>query len=221
MAAMARGAKKPKSRLSAATQPFTSGWYLCYTGSGMATLSQAEIQRSRYGLRSDLLLTAVAAYITELLDKLTEERQVQPALFSQLETTLDMLEEGADPDILTHIFELKVLEAGGYRPRLDGCVHCGAVDQPVSFSVASGGFLCLDCVYRDKRAIPITSATARVLKLLQRVSPDRVGQVDLKRETRSQLERITRAFIDEHVGVPLKSRGFLERMKRDWQDEKK
>ncbi|PTM59471.1 DNA repair protein RecO [Desmospora activa] len=220
IAVMARGAKKTKSRLGAVTQPFTSGWFLCFSGSsGMATLSQAEIQRARYSLRSDLTLTAVAAYMTELLDRLTEEREVQPVLYSLLETTLDMLEEGADPDILTHIFELKVLEVGGYRPRLDGCVHCGAVDRSVRFSVAMGGFLCLDCSHRDRQAIAISAATARVLKLLQRMTPDRVGEVDLKAETRTQLEKVIRAFLDEYVGQSLKSRDFLDRMKRDWRDE--
>lgn len=217
MAVMARGAKKTKSRLGAATQPFTSGWYLAYSAStGMATLSQAEIQRSRYSLRSDLSMAAVAAYITELLDRLTEEREVQPALYSLLELSLDMLEEGADPDILTHIFELKVLDAGGYRPRLDGCVHCRAVDRPLLFSVTLGGFLCLDCGYRDRQAFSIFPATARVLKLLQRITPDRIGEVDLKAETRTQLERVIRSFLDEYVGGPLKSRDFLDRMKRDW-----
>lgn len=221
IAAMARGAKKPKSRLRAATQPFTSGWYLCFTGTGMSTLSQAEIVHARYRLRSDLPLTAVAAYLTELLDKLTQERHSEPRLFSLLETTLDMLEEGADADILTHIFELKVLEAGGYRPRLDGCMHCGAVDTPLAFSVRSGGFICIDCNHKDRSAMPITGATARVLSLLQRLSPERVGQVDLKPETRSQLDRVIRAFMDEYIGIPLKSRDFLDRMKRDWPNETK
>ena len=40
---MARGAKKPKSRLSAITQPFTYGYFLLQKGSGLGNLQQGEI----------------------------------------------------------------------------------------------------------------------------------------------------------------------------------
>ena len=40
--AMARGAKKPRSKLAAVTQPFTHGTFLIRKGRGMGTLSQGE-----------------------------------------------------------------------------------------------------------------------------------------------------------------------------------
>ncbi|MEW9031557.1 MAG: DNA repair protein RecO [Planifilum fimeticola] len=214
---MARGAKKPRSRLGAVTQLFTRGQYLCFLGgSGMGTLSQGELLSSHHAIRSDLLLTATAAYLVELLDRLTEEMDPLPALYRLLSSTLDQLEEGTDPDILARIFELRVLEAAGYRPVLDKCTFCGSRDRPVRFSVRQGGFLCSDCLHRDPHTLPLSENAVRILRLLQRMTPERLGEVRVKEETKAQLERVLRAFIDEYTGIAFKSRPFLDQLRKDW-----
>ncbi len=213
---LARGAKKPRSRLGAVTQLFTRGQYLCFLGSGMGTLSQGELISSHHGLRSDLLLTATAAYLVELLDRMTEEKDPSPALYRLLSSTLDQLEGGTDPEILSRIFELKVLEAAGYRPVLDKCAISGSRDRPVRFSVRQGGFLCSDCLHRDPHTLPLSETAARLLRLLQRITPDRIGEVRVKEETKAQLERVLRAFIDEYAGIKFKSRPFLDQLRKDW-----
>lgn len=213
---LARGAKKPRSRLGAVTQLFTRGQYLCFLGSGMGTLSQGELISSHHGLRSDLLLTATAAYLVELLDRMTEEKDPSPALYRLLSSTLDQLEGGTDPEILSRIFELKVLEAAGYRPVLDKCALCGSRDRPVRFSVRQGGFLCSDCLHRDPHTLPLSETAARLLRLLQRITPDRIGEVRVKEETKAQLERVLRAFIDEYASIKFKSRPFLDQLRKDW-----
>ena len=151
----------------------------------MGTLSQGELISSHHGLRSDLLLTATAAYLVELLDRMTEEKDPSPALYRLLSSTLDQLEEGTDPEILSRIFELKVLEAAGYRPVLDKCAFCGSRDRPVRFSVRQGGFLCSDCLHRDPHTLPLSETAARLLRLLQRITPDRIGEVRVKEETKA------------------------------------
>lgn len=215
---MARGAKRPRSRLGAVTQLFTRGHYLCFfgTGMGMGTLSQGELISSHHGIRSDLLLMATAAYLAELLDRMTEEKDPQPALYRLLSSTLDQLDEGIDPEILARIFELRVLEAAGYRPVLDKCAFCGSSGPFVSFSVRQGGFLCADCLHRDPHPILLSEKTVRILRLLQRTTPERLGKVRVKEETKAQLERVLRAFIDEYAGISFKSRPFLDQMRKDW-----
>lgn len=215
LATMARGAKKPKSRLSASTQPFTQGRYLFFLGSGMATLSQAEITDSHHPLRSDLLLTAYSAYLVELLDRMTQEKEPAPALFRLLSSTLDHLEKGVNPEILARIFELRVLAVAGLQPVLDRCTSCGTTEYPVHFSVRQGGFLCTHCLHQDPRALPLDPAAARILRLLVHLSPDQLGKVKVKERTEQQLEQAIRRFMDEYADVPLKSRSFLDQLRRD------
>jgi len=214
---MARGAKKPKSRFSAVTQPFTHGEYVWFSGgSGLPTLSQADLIHAHHLLRSDLEKTAIAAYLSELLDRLTEEKEPHPHMFALWTSTLSLLETETDADILRHIFELKVLEMAGYRPYLDGCTRCKRAVLPVRFSVRHGGFLCLDCASHDPASLPLSEASARILKLLQRAVPDRLGEVRVKEETKQQLDNALRAFIDEYVPVRLRSRAFLDQMRGGW-----
>ena len=73
--AMARGAKKPASRLAAVTQLFTHGSFLIRTGRGMGTLEQGEPIDSMRHIREDLEATAYASYIVEIVDRLTEDNE--------------------------------------------------------------------------------------------------------------------------------------------------
>src|SRR5690606_15477599 len=88
MTAMARGAKKPASRLSAVTQTFTYGYYLLRTGRGMGTLEQGEPIDSMRHIREDLEATAYASYIVELIDRLTDDRGASPNVFGLLHDAL-------------------------------------------------------------------------------------------------------------------------------------
>ncbi|PAM94754.1 DNA repair protein RecO, partial [Flavobacterium sp. IR1] len=57
---MARGAKKPKSRLAAISQLFIHGLYLFQKSNGLGTLNQAEMIHSYKEVRNDLFLASYA-----------------------------------------------------------------------------------------------------------------------------------------------------------------
>ncbi|SFJ08691.1 DNA repair protein RecO [Thermoflavimicrobium dichotomicum] len=209
---MARGSKKAKSRFRAVTEPFTQAQFVCFAGSGMPTLSQADILKSRHILRSDLLLTAYGAYWLELIDKLIAEKEPNPVVYRFLDLALDLLEKRTDPDILTRIFELKMLKIAGYQPVLHHCTHCHSSSPLVAFSVRQGGLLCAKCVSTDPEAIPVTKATARILPILQMVELKRLGEVTVKPETKEQLEGVICLFMDEYLSHQWKARHILKQL---------
>ncbi|MBA4493163.1 DNA repair protein RecO [Paenactinomyces guangxiensis] len=217
IAVMARGSKKTKSRFGAVTEPFTQAHFVWFSGgSGMGTLSQADLIHSRRLIRSDLLLTAYGAYWLDLIDKCTEEKEPNPPLYRFLASALDKLENGTDPDILTRIVELRVMGVSGVQPVLHHCVNCRSNRRPVSFSVSQGGFLCADCQSVDRDAFPISEASARILPLLSRIELDRLGEIKVKPETKEQLERMNHAFMDEYLPFHLKSREILNQIRQNW-----
>ena len=87
---MARGAKKPKSRLSAITQPFTYGFFLLQNGRGLGNLQQGEMITPLRSIKEDIFLTAYASYVVELTDKSTDEKKTNPYLFELLYQTLTL-----------------------------------------------------------------------------------------------------------------------------------
>lgn len=216
VALMARGSKKTKSRFSAVTEPFTVAHFVCYAGSGIATLSQADLLDSHQGIRADLLLTSYGAYWFELLDKSLAEKEPNPAFYRLLKVALTRLEEGTDPEILTRVIELKVLALAGSTPVLDRCAHCRADTRPVRFSVTQGGFLCEACAHLDMKSYPVSPAVAHILPLLQGIKLNRIGEVHVKPETNQQLERLIHAFMHEYLPLECKSYPFLERIRKTW-----
>jgi DNA repair protein RecO (recombination protein O) len=211
---MSRGAKKPKNRLSAASQLFIHGTFVYQQSHGLGTLNQADIVDSFREVRSDLFRASYATYIVELTDKLTEERSRNPYLFELLYQTLYYLNEGIDSDVLLRIYEVKMLAVAGIKPELDQCISCSSTELPVAFSIRHAGFLCHRCLHRDDKGFKLSAHSARLLRLFFYIDLHRLGQISLKKETKQELKEVLAAYYDEYSGLRLKSKRFLEQMER-------
>lgn len=210
--AMARGAKKPKSRLSGSTQLLTYGYFLVQKGSGMGSLQQAEIISSMKSIREDIFLTAYASFIAELTDKAVEDRKPNPFLFELLYQTLNYLNEGYDPEILMFIYEMKMLNVMGLYPILDQCAVCGSTDGHFSFSIREGGLICHRCLEKDPYHFKLSQAGARLLRLFYHFDLSRLGNISVKKETKDELKRIISAYYEEYSGLSLRSKRFIDSM---------
>ncbi|MCU9613911.1 DNA repair protein RecO [Caldibacillus lycopersici] len=210
--AVARGAKKPNSRLASVSQPFTYGYFLCSIGSGLGTVQQGENIDSFRTIKEDLFLTAYSAYIVELLEKGTEEKVVNPFLFELLYQTLKHISEGYDPKIIKNIFEIKMLSVLGFRPILTECAVCGNPDGPFAFSVKEGGIICPNCYHKDPYHLKVQQATIRLLKLFYYIDITRIGSINVKELTKKELNQCITAYYEEYSGIYLKSKKFLLQM---------
>jgi DNA repair protein RecO (recombination protein O) len=210
---MARGSKKPNSRLSAITQLFTHGSFLVQKGSGLGSLQQGEIISSFRSIREDIFLTAYSSYIVELTDKSTEDKKINPFLFELLYQTLHYINEGYDPDVLMNIYELKLLNVLGLHPILNQCAVCGNTDGQFSFSIREGGFLCHRCLDKDPYHVKLSPAAVKLLRLFYYFDLTRLGTISLKEETKTELRKIIWAYYDEYSGLHLKTKKFLNSVK--------
>ncbi|MCM3663968.1 DNA repair protein RecO [Mesobacillus subterraneus] len=209
---MARGAKKPNSRLAAITQLFTYGQYLFHASTGLGGLQQGEMISSMRSIREDIFLTAHASYIVDLTDKVTEDRKPNPFLFELLLTTLNYMNEGYDLEILTNIYEMKMLNVQGLYPVLDRCTNCGSTEGDFDFSIKEGGLVCHRCFGIDPYRIKTSSGTVRLLRLFYLLDLNRLGNISVKPETKAELKQVIAAYYDEYSGLYLKTRRFLDQM---------
>ncbi|MGO4887218.1 DNA repair protein RecO [Anaerobacillus sp. MEB173] len=209
---MARGSKRPKSRLASLSQLFTYGTFLFQKNSGLGLLNQGEIINSFRVIRNDLFHTAYAAYIVELLDKLTDDQERNPYLFELLCQTLTFINEEMDAEILTRIFEIKMLRVAGISPQLDCCARCSAQDGEFVFSIKEAGFLCHRCRHIDSHSLSISTSTAKLLRLFYHFDLQRLGNISVKEETRAQLKKVINTYYDEYSGLRLKSKRFLDQL---------
>lgn len=210
--ALARGAKKPKSRMAAVTQPFIYARFFVYVNSGLSTIQQGEMIHSFRTIREDIIKTAYTAYITELTDKLMDTQSPDMYLFDQLYQTMRWIEENEEADVPLMMYELKLYKKGGFAPIVDKCTNCGSKEAPFTFSIAEGGLLCKRCANMDMKAVSLPNAAVKLLHIFSKVSIERIGTVSVKPENKEMLRTILDAYYDQYGGYFLKSRKFLNQL---------
>ena len=122
--AVAKGARKPGSKLAARVEPYVSLDLLLHTGKSLEIIQEARTVKARAAIRSDFDRGAAAAVVVDLLNTIAVEGQAEPRLFALAGTTLDAIERApvdALPRLVTG-FLLKAMAMHGYRPRAGG-VH--------------------------------------------------------------------------------------------------
>lgn len=214
VACMARGAKKPASRLAGVTQPFMHGSFLVQRTSGMGTMQQGEHYSSMRHIQTDIIATAYASYVVELVDRLVEEGGPEPFAFEVLLQALNAIEEGYDPEAIALFVDWKMLPYAGVQPVLHACAGCGAIDGEFAFSFTQGGFLCHRCFSLDPYIIRLTPTQLKLIRMFYTVSIEQVGKLDLKPQTKQFIKKIVTTIYEEQTGIRLKSRAFIEQLER-------
>ncbi|MFP7477818.1 DNA repair protein RecO [Terribacillus saccharophilus] len=212
IAVMARGAKKPKSRMAAIAQPFIFGSFLVQLGTGMGAMQQGEPLQSFRAIREDIVKTAYASYIAEMTDKLTDNNKPDPDLFRQLLQVMEWINDGKDADVLRIIYELKMFRRGGFAPTVHQCVNCGNTELPFRFSVPEGGMLCRRCMHLDPDAYALSEKVAKLLQLFSSIDISRIGNISVKPETKRLLNEMLDTYYDRYGGYFLKSKKFLAQL---------
>ena len=151
--AIAKGARKTRSRFGARLEPFCHVELLVHQGRGeLGTISGADLVRSHQALALDPYRLAVGHVGLEAVLRLFIEHDSNPEAFHALVRFLDLLDGALEEparqpafDALLLSFQLKLLWLAGYLPHLAGCSGCGEPGPLVAFSAAAGGAVCADC----------------------------------------------------------------------------
>lgn len=212
ISAIARGANKPKSRLSAVSQVFIQGEFLIYVSKGLSTVQQGQIVKSHRYIREDIEKTAYASYIIELTDKIIERSEADAFLYDQLNYTLNWIDEKDEFLIPVIMYELKLYKKGGFAPITSHCVNCGNTNYPFAFSIQEGGLLCVQCKQLDHRSVLLENAVSRLLPILENVGLERIGNISVKDTNIQLLRNLLNNYYDQYGGYLLKSRKFLSQL---------
>jgi DNA repair protein RecO (recombination protein O) len=213
--AIAKGARRPTSRLAGATELFTYARMLLSAGQNLDVLSQAEVREAFPGLRQDLMKIGNASYLAELADAVTTERQPNAELFDLLLSALYVVERSDRPDLGARMFELKALRLLGYEPQLARCVRDRAsLGGPgLAFSPARGGAVCGRCAPETPGALPLSPGVLSHMRQLLVAEPPAVARLAATEAERAELARHLTAFVRTRFEAPFRSLTFIEEMK--------
>jgi DNA repair protein RecO (recombination protein O) len=205
--AVAKGARKPGSRLGARTEPFTVLDLLLHSGRNLDILTEAETVSSHDGIRSDYDRATAASVVADVLDKISVEGQVEPQLFDMTLVTLDVMETAPveSLDMLVLAFLLKALAMHGYRPSLDACAACGAaLTDDIRFSVEAGGVVCGHCG-GGTGGVMMSPAVRSLLAALLRARMSDVPSLPVGTRERAEAFGIVRSYVGYHVPARLRA----------------
>jgi len=214
LSAVAKGCRKPGSRLAGASEPFTYSSMQLNQGRDLEVLSQADIRESFPNVRTDINALAHAIYMLELVDRFVDERQPNPDVFDTLLSSLYVLEAQTDPEITVRHFELTLLNVLGYTPRFTECARCNnrKFGEKAAYSPAFGGLVCPECGTPPNDAIWVSHAVASYVDALQRTQPNKLKDLRFPKGARHDLARVLKWHIRYRLERRLKSDEFIDQL---------
>ncbi len=214
---IAKGSRKPSSKISGHIELFTRSSFLISRGRNLHIITQAENIESYDDLRKSLTGIGRGSYVVELVDAFTYEEGSNLKLYDLLLVTLESLNRGDNPSIVIHYYELHLLDLVGFRPELFNCVECGEkiIEQNQFLSGELGGVICPGCIsgVTGGAVRPISARTLKYLRHFQRSGLQNLLVLNIQPEILEGIEKIVRYYLTHTLERHLNSPDFLERIK--------
>lgn len=190
VSAVARGAKKGKSKLLSLSLPFCFGEFVLFRGKNMYSINEGEITDSFQSLLNDFESLTYASYLCELIDIALVDEESNRELFKEFISVFYLMQNNAvDYELLIRAFEIKLLMASGYYFNLDRCVFCGKnISSSNYFSAQYLGGICSEC--ENIQGMKISYASYNALKYLARTPITNIYKLNLSKEVKGELYKL-------------------------------
>ena len=202
---IARGAKKSKSKNLSLTLPLCFGDYIFFKGRNLYNLQEGRIINSFQGLLNNLDKLTYSSYVCELIDICVQDGEVNKELFRDFITCLYLLNTDAmDYELLIRAFELRLLNATGYRLQFDKCCICKkSIGTSDYISLSHFGGVCVEC--NKEHGLYISRAGYNALRFLNRLN--------INKDVKKQIEKVTTFIINSNYSRKPKSLEMLNYIK--------
>lgn len=149
--AIAKGARRPRSRFGGRLEPFFRLDLVLHEGRGeLLTVTQVNTVDGYPRLRSSGPGLSAGARACDAVLRLLDSAEPNPPAYNLLCRYLALLDDPGSGDAAAGLeaalaFRLKLALAAGFAPELASCARCGEADHLVGYSGAAGGVVCAAC----------------------------------------------------------------------------
>lgn len=160
---VAKGVKKPKSKLGARMDLLVANTLMLHKGKNLDTICQAEILNTFNKTRQDIDKIFYSMYITEIVTNFGLENdpaseEVYNLLYKAL-NTISTAENKVEILIAVIKFQLKMMIEAGFSIEFDTCLNCReAIEKETMYFVPNaGGVVCKNCeakIHSIKKQMP-------------------------------------------------------------------
>lgn len=207
---IAKGAMKIKSPFFSSTSKLSYGTFnIIYKENTLSKLIDSDITKDYRNIKKDITKISYATYLTELILKVSKHEH-NKNIYVLFILSLDKINEGYDPLIITDIIKLKMLNYLGIKPVIDRCVSCGNTTDIVTISSYLGGLVCKNC---HKNEALVSSKTIKLIRILYYIDINKITKIDISDDIKKEIDSFINDYYDRYSGIYLKSKILLDTIK--------
>lgn len=211
---IARGARRPKSKLGGRLEPPSHVELQLHEGRGdIATVTGVSTIAALPRLRERLDSIDAATLACDDVGRLFGDDEPHPPIFHLLVNYLGQLDRDLDASRPERqlSFRLKLLLGAGLAPQLGACARCGSPGPLVAFSGEEGGLLCGQC--SPPRGFAIDPALPDAMR--GAIGSPLAAAPTMAARVGRQFDRALTDLAEHHLGTKLRSLRIDERRRRD------
>lgn len=203
--AIAKGARKPKSRFGGRLEPFFRLDLVLHEGRGdLMTVTSATTLDGYPRLRSSGAALTAGARGCDAVLRLLADGGPNPHGYNLLCRYLALLDDPGRPraaGLETALaFRLKLALAAGFAPELASCARCGEAEHLVGFSGAAGGVVCSGC---EAASFPLGEEAHRFM--VEGLAKPLSEAPEAELRALRQVERAVGETLEHHAHVQLRA----------------
>ncbi|MEW6409455.1 MAG: DNA repair protein RecO [Nitrospirota bacterium] len=216
---LAKGCRRTKSRFGSSFEPFTHTRLGLYgrENTSLFRVTQSDIIHSFHRLRDDMVNLGYASYMSDLIDESSPECEPNHELFTLFIQSLRFIESGEEPDTISKIFQIKLLNLLGYRPEITRCNYCGSSinNSPVNFYPSHGGAICDRCRSEiDGSCFIIGNGTTNFFHKAIEIEVNKINRLKLTPQIKMELNSALLSYFSYILGRRPRSYSVLEQLER-------
>ena len=203
--AVAKGAKRLKSRFGGGLEPFSVVDLTFYQKEEreLVSIREIELKKSFFEKASNPLFLQKFSYLTDILIGFVPPHEPNEKLYRMVKICLETAAENPEKlDIVVFYFEIWLLRLAGYLPSWNKCDRCQRELTSLEAADLSTNFhlICQSC-RKSKTGILVSAEQRRTFHLAQTTPPVKLIENDLENiESVRDLSRILKKIIAHILG---------------------
>ncbi len=206
---ISKGCRNLKSKLRSVSNKLVyANFQIYYKENGISTLISADIIDTLLNISNSIEKISFASYLMDLTYQ-AYKNSYDSLIYINFIEVLKKINSGFDYEVLTYIYEIKLLDFLGIKPVVDYCTICGNDKNILTISTKDGGYVCQNCYHSGKI---YSSKTIKLIRMFLYVDIKKITKIDVSKDVKLELEEFITDYYDEYSGLYLKSRDFLKNL---------
>ena len=199
---ISKGCRNIKNKLRGISNKLNyCNYVINYKEVGLSTLIEGNTINSLKNIYTDIKMATYSFYLIDLINQVLKENN-NKEIFNLLTNTLEKINNGLSPELITIIIELKLLKYLGVSINLDCCINCGSKDNLLTIDIANGGLVCSNCY---KEGYILNPKTLKLIMILNNIDLYKVNKLEvMDNDIINEINNFIFEYYNNYTGLYLK-----------------